>query len=108
MEFHQDFGLFHLLGNLLWLALLITAVVWLVGLFAHTSRPHFPPPFGGPPPFQGPPPVPGQEPGTAPHPFPEAPVYQQLSAIEILRQRYARGEIDVTTYDQMRERIEGN
>ena len=28
------------------------------------------------------------------------------SAIEILNQRYARGEIDTTTYEQMRERLE--
>jgi putative membrane protein len=30
------------------------------------------------------------------------------SAIEILRQRYARGEIDTTTFEQMRERLEGS
>jgi putative membrane protein len=29
------------------------------------------------------------------------------SAIEILRQRYARGEIDTATFEQMRERLEG-
>jgi uncharacterized membrane protein len=32
----------------------------------------------------------------------------QHSALEILRQRYARGEIDATTYEQMRERLEAS
>ena len=30
------------------------------------------------------------------------------SALEILRQRYARGEIDAVTFDQMRERIQAS
>lgn len=30
------------------------------------------------------------------------------SAEEILRQRYARGEIDAATYDQMRERLDAS
>jgi putative membrane protein len=30
------------------------------------------------------------------------------SALEILRQRYARGEIDAVTFEQMRERLEGS
>jgi putative membrane protein len=30
------------------------------------------------------------------------------SALEILRQRYARGEIDAATFDDMRRRIEGD
>jgi len=32
----------------------------------------------------------------------------QASAMEILRQRYARGEIDAATFDQMRERLEAS
>ena len=42
---------------------------------------------------------PGMHPGTPP---------TQHSAMEILRQRYARGEIDATTFDQMRERLESS
>lgn len=29
------------------------------------------------------------------------------TALEILQQRFARGEIDATTYEQMRERLSG-
>jgi len=36
-------------------------------------------------------------------PWEEAP-----SALEILRQRYAAGEIDAVTFDQMRERLEAS
>ncbi len=32
----------------------------------------------------------------------------ELSAMEVLRQRYARGEIDAVTFDQMRERLESS
>jgi putative membrane protein len=41
--------------------------------------------------------------GTTPQSGPTGP-----SAMEILRQRYARGEIDTATFDQMRERLEGS
>jgi putative membrane protein len=39
-------------------------------------------------------------------PFPPAP--GQPNALEILRQRYARGEIDDVTFQQMRERLEAS
>lgn len=32
----------------------------------------------------------------------------QFSALQILQQRYARGEIDATTFDQMREHLEAS
>ena len=32
----------------------------------------------------------------------------EANALEILCRRYARGEIDGTTFDQMRERLEGS
>ena len=38
----------------------------------------------------------------------DLPPYQEPSALEVLRQRYARGEIDAATYDQMRERLQAS
>lgn len=69
-----------LLGTLLFLALL-AVLIWAVVRFAtgKTTRPV--PPYTSVAP-------------TAP------------SAVEILRQRYARGEIDTATYEQMRTRLE--
>ena len=43
---------------------------------------------------------------TAPPTFTPGTPLSQLSAMEILRQRYARGEIDAATFDSMRERLE--
>lgn len=40
--------------------------------------------------------------GAGSHHSPE----RSLDALEILRQRYARGEIDTATFEQMRERLE--
>lgn len=63
------------LGGLLWLALL-GLVVWAIVRLA------------------------GGRGSTSAPPAPPAP-----AAEEILRQRFARGEIDAATYDQMRERL---
>ena len=66
-------------GMVLWIALLVV-LVWAVirWLERRTTTPL--PPFPGTPPS-----------GT--------------SALETLQQRYARGEIDTATYEQMRERL---
>lgn len=87
-------GPFMLLSSLFWLLLLGTLVWLLIRRFATPNRPPFPP-FGvGQPPFPpGPPPF---QPGPQP------------SALEILQRRYAMGEIDATTYEQMRERLQAS
>jgi uncharacterized membrane protein len=97
-----------LFGQFFWfviLALLIAALVRLFsgrrGWYGWYNRPPFYTPGMGPG-------VP--HPGT---PQPGVPPVQptqptQLSAMEILRQRYARGEIDAATFDQMRERLEAS
>ena len=88
-------GPFMLLSSLFWLLLLATLIWLIVRRIGAQSRPPFPP-FAahhpGQPPFQP--------------PFP--PPFQQPSALEILSQRYARGEIDAATFDQMRERLEAS
>lgn len=88
------FGTF---GNLLWL-LLIGLLIWsLFRFLAKRPRPWGPPYGQGFPAPQ--PPHMHQHPGYQPPP---------PSAMEILRQRYARGEIDAVTFDQMRERLEAS
>lgn len=66
------------LGSLLWIALLGLAIWALVRLLSHRT--------------------------TVGNPLVSGPT---LSAMEILRQRYARGEIDEATFARMRERLEG-
>ncbi len=86
------------------LTLLIIALI--IALFVRllTRRRHwkgyyygFPPPPPGAGPFHA---------GPGPQHF--GPQPQQPSAMEILRRRYARGEIDAATFDQMRERLEAS
>ncbi len=81
-----------LLSSLFWLVLFVLLIGLLVRRFSGAgiaSRPPFAP-RPGQPPFAYQPPVP------------------QASAQEILRQRFARGEIDAATFDQMRERLEAS
>lgn len=75
-------GLIPLLGTIFWIALL-GVLVWALLRWLTTKSP----------------PVIGYQ--------PIPPLYQP-SALEILRQRYARGEIDDATFQQMRERLEAS
>jgi len=72
--------LMHLFGTVLWIAVFV-ALAW--ALVSWLSR--------------------RNAPMVGYHPTPP-PV--QFSALEILRQRYARGEIDDATFQQMRERLQ--
>jgi len=83
-----------LLGSLFWILLFATLIWLLVRRFGAQGTP--PPPFG----YRPAAPFPAQPPFQPPFPQP--------SATEILRQRYARGEIDTATYEQMRERLGGS
>jgi len=73
-------GLWGVLGGLLWIVIWALLIWGLIRWFAsgNRRRPYFHP----------------DQPPSAP------------SALEILRQRYARGDIDAATFEQMRERLE--
>ncbi len=77
---------FMFLSSLFWL-LLIALLIWGLVRWISTQATHTQPPFTY---------------------RPTTPPFQQPSALEILRQRYARGEIDTATYEQMRERLEAS
>lgn len=80
---------FLFLGRIFMLVLLGLLIWSLIRMFTRGRRYSMPPRYNpGPPTY-----TPGQPPS-------------QLSAMEILRQRYARGEIDAATFDSMRERLE--
>jgi putative membrane protein len=69
-------------GMILWIALLVV-LVWAVIRWLERKTPRAIPPAMGTP-AAGP------------------------SALEILQQRYARGEIDTATFEQMRERLQAS
>ena len=78
---------FLFLGHFFWFILLALLIVSLVRGFSYRRwrTPAYPYRFG----------------------FPPKQYFGQPSALDILRMRYARGEIDAATYEQMRERLEG-
>jgi putative membrane protein len=84
MMWGYDFGwggmLLMSLGTILWIALMVV-LVWALIRWINGRTTTLVPPYTSAPP-------------TGP------------SALEILRQRYARGEIDTATFEQMREQLE--
>jgi putative membrane protein len=81
---YPDFfwGLIPLLGTIFWMALLVLLVWALIRWLTMRNAPLI-----------------------GYHPVP--PLYQP-SALEILHQRYARGELDDATFQRMRERLEAS
>jgi putative membrane protein len=75
---------FLLFGKVFWIVFLVLLIWSLIRLFTRRRYMHMPPYY-----THGTPPT-------------------QPSALEILRQRYARGEIDAATYENMRERLENS
>ena len=86
MMWGYDFGwggmLMMSLGTILWIALMVVLVWALIRWINGRTTTPVPPYTSAPPPSP--------------------------SALEILRQRYARGEIDTATYEQMREQLEAS
>ena len=87
---HPDFGfgwwpdmLFSVLGTLFWLALLVGLAFLLLKWVLPNIRPVIANMFG-----------------------PQAMMREELPPMEILRRRYAAGEIDTQTFEQMRERLD--
>ncbi len=80
--FMWGYGLLMMLGMLLWIVLVVVlawaAIRWLSGRNTPPTRDERSMPS------------------------------DERSALEILQQRYARGEIDATTFEQMRERLEAS
>jgi putative membrane protein len=73
-------GFWGILGGLLWVVIWALLIWGLIHWFASGNR---------------------RRPYSYPDQQPDDP-----SALEILRQRYARGDIDAATFEQMRERLE--
>jgi len=93
MGFGHGFGLllpFLFLGRIFMLVLLGLLIWGLIRWFSTRGRHYYMPPRYNP----------------VPPTFTPGPPPSQLSALEILRQRYARGEIDAATFENMRERLE--
>ena len=87
------FMVFRLMGTLFWIALFVLLILGLVRLLTRNQGPSL---FFRQGQFTAP-----QQPQQ-----PYQPYQPQLSSMEILRQRYARGEIDAVAFDQMRERLQ--
>ena len=75
-------GVIPLIGTILWIALLAMLAMALIRWLSARDTPTF-----------------------WYHPTTPPPSMYQPNALEILRQRYARGEIDDVTFQQMRERL---